>query len=187
MSSQLGVFWGRDNYCPTCIFKLDKRWSHHLEDRKRQQQDAQQHNHGQSKRAWSMGDTGDLRGGFRSSFPRQSPSSVASVPSQSHGRYREQATYSNQCQNFREQSSQNGGDSSRMRSSMPCYGRCGKNHFGQCLHDLDLCYSCGQPNHIMCFCPVRNGSRGTSNKISSSFFIDNTSSWARYTTADGER
>ncbi|XP_070017946.1 uncharacterized protein [Nicotiana sylvestris] len=128
-----------------------------LEDRKRQQRSNREHDRGQQKRARFAGNTREFRSGFRPQFPRRQSYPTASAPPQFQGQRQDQTTYSGPGQSSQTPGPQFRGEFSQMRPQFPRCDRCVRNNFGPCRQGSDACYTCGQPGHIMRYCPMTCG------------------------------
>ncbi|XP_070046279.1 uncharacterized protein [Nicotiana tomentosiformis] len=95
--------------------------------------------------------------GQRQQYPRYSAQPSASAPPQFAGRRFDRSPYSGPSQSFGAFSSQYRGESSQMRPPLPRCAQCGKQHVGQCLVGLGICYTYGYPSHVMRDCPTRGG------------------------------
>nr|XP_009629180.1 uncharacterized protein LOC104119397 [Nicotiana tomentosiformis] len=77
------------------------------------------------------------------------------------GQYKK-ARFAGYSDDFRGHSSRASGsqyhrDTSKTRPPTPRWDQCGKDHIGLYRRDSDVCYSCGQPCHMMWDCPYRGG------------------------------
>ncbi|XP_070054234.1 uncharacterized protein [Nicotiana tomentosiformis] len=128
-----------------------------VEERKEKERAVREHDRGQSKRARSSGPSGEFPDGQKQQYLRCPAQPSASVPPQYAEKRVDRSTYLGPSQNSRESGSQYRGESSQMRSPSPRCAQCSKQHAGQCLMGLGICYTCGYLGHIMRDCPTRGG------------------------------
>ncbi|XP_070032430.1 uncharacterized protein [Nicotiana tomentosiformis] len=138
-----------------------------VEERKQNQRADREHDRGQSKKAKSSGPYGEFLGGQRKQYPIYPTQPSASAPPQFADRRFDRSIYLGPSQNSRASSSQYRGESSQIRPPLPRCAQCGKQHAGQCLVRLGVCYTCGYPGHIMRDCPTRGGAGSTLSYVTS--------------------
>ncbi|XP_070054963.1 uncharacterized protein [Nicotiana tomentosiformis] len=126
-----------------------------VEERKQMQRADRENDRGQSKRARASGPSAEFRGGQRHQYPRYPAQPSACAPPQFFDRRFDRSTYSGPSQSSRASRSHYRGKSSQMRPPLPRCAQCGKQHVGQFLVGLGVCYTCGYPCHVMRDCLTR--------------------------------